>query len=218
MKKLLLTTILGLAGLFQVPGIVSAGDAFGLFTCGCCRKCGCEVCIRPYNAFTPVLCGTICADNCFPSCGNQCGCGPMGYGMQGQMPPGPMVPMAPVPPQMMPGQMAPELPQGYPSMPGQMAPSLNQSIPGAVPEGAEKLPAPKAPQPLPEPMASPGNNMVPSPMPRGPAMTRAYPGMMPYGMVQPVGYYPVYYPCYWYGYGYAPMMPTVGGYYNPAAR
>lgn len=209
MKKLLIT-ILGLAGLFQVPGIVSASDAFGLFTCGCCRKCGCEVCIRPYNAFSPVLCGTICGDNCFPCGGNQCGCGPVGYGMPGHMPPGPMVPMAPNPMmQGMPGEMAPPLPRGVP---------VPQAIPGAVPQVPEPLRAPKAPQPLPEPMATPGNNMVPSPMPRGPAMTGAYPGMMPYGMVQPVGYYPVYYPGYWYGYGYAPMMPTVGGYYNPAAR
>jgi len=53
-------------------------------------------------------------------------------------------------------------------------------------------------------------------MPKGPTTAALYPGMMPYGMVQPAGYYPMYYPTYnyGYGYGYPPMMPPYSGYYN----
>jgi hypothetical protein len=200
MKKLLLTAILGLAALIQVPGRTSAG-AFGLFTGqSCCGGCGCCVCIRPYNAFTPVLCGTIYSDCCWPSCGPQpghCGCGPTcGDGM-----PGPMVPMAFGP--MMPG----------PIMPGAMAPGALK--PGAL-SPAPTAPGQVAPELIPAPLKPPTGIEKPTAMPKGPT-TAAFPGMMPYGMVQPAGYYPMYYPAYnyGYGYGYAPMMPSYSGYYNP---
>jgi hypothetical protein len=186
MKKLLLFAILGLAALIQVPGTTRAGT-FGLFTHGCCGGCGCGVCIRPYNAFSPVFCGTVCSDCCCPSWPQpgHGGCGP--GGCDGA--PGPMISMMPGP--MMSGPMMPSL-MPYPT-------------PG------------KPPEPLPAPLTAPTNNQLPTAMPKGPVTAGMYPGMMPYGMVQPVGYYPMYYPGYnygyGYGYGYSQMTPY--GYYNP---
>ena len=58
-----------------------AGGSFGLFYCGRCCNQG-AVCIRPYNAFTPVLCGDVTG---YGGCG-QGGCSPIaapcayGYG------------------------------------------------------------------------------------------------------------------------------------------
>ena len=73
MKKLLLTALLalGACGLTAAP---SFGWTFGLIPhhgcCGhffhhCCNSC-CNFCVRPYNAFSPVACGNICLDGCYP--------------------------------------------------------------------------------------------------------------------------------------------------------
>ena len=78
MKKLLLTAFLGLALSFMGANPVDAGcSTFGLFTCGSCNGgCnGCGILIRPYNAFTPVLCGLPCGGGCQQGCG-QGGCNP----------------------------------------------------------------------------------------------------------------------------------------------
>ena len=76
MKKLLFSSILGLAalGLSAAP---SQAWTFGLiphhcwpcscFGCGCDKCCG-TVCIRPYNAFSPVASGSMCFDGCNPFC------------------------------------------------------------------------------------------------------------------------------------------------------
>jgi hypothetical protein len=84
MKKLLTAAVLavGLIGLSARP---APAGAFGLFYCHSCCCCGgCNVCLRPYNAFTPVVCGNLCCDGCVPFCptGAYAGaaCGPVGAG------------------------------------------------------------------------------------------------------------------------------------------
>jgi hypothetical protein len=80
MKKLLLTALLalGTSGLTAGP---SFAWTFGLIPHhGCCggRHCcgGCNFCVRPYNAFSPVACGNICLDGCSPfGTGGGCGAG-----------------------------------------------------------------------------------------------------------------------------------------------
>ena len=67
MNKLLLSALLGLATVALTPALSQAGT-FGLFYCGhcCCSKC--NFCVRPYNAFTPVVCGCLCCDGVLPFC------------------------------------------------------------------------------------------------------------------------------------------------------
>src|SRR3954451_12223106 len=80
MKKLLLAGVLAVAtcGLVAAP---SFAGAFGLFTCGGCCSCGCNFCVRQYNAFSPVCCGSITCDGCLPIAG--CGAGGQGLNYSG---------------------------------------------------------------------------------------------------------------------------------------
>ncbi len=94
MKKLTLAAILSLAvaAVWTTP---SPAWTFGLIVhhgcCGCgCHGCGFNICCRPYNAFTPVCCGTLCCDGCCPiNMGGGCGpamagpCGPCDGGACG---------------------------------------------------------------------------------------------------------------------------------------
>jgi hypothetical protein len=88
MKKLLPSAILALV----VSGVMTSqsfgwGCCFGLIPhhgcCGCCG-CGAQFCVRQYNAFSPVCCGTVFCDGCCPfgACGGGggygCGMGPVG--------------------------------------------------------------------------------------------------------------------------------------------
>src|SRR5438067_3219527 len=64
MKKLL---FLGLVSLAAVGA--SARDARAWFGCchdRCCNKYTTKLCVRPYNAFSPVAYGNIVADGCMP--------------------------------------------------------------------------------------------------------------------------------------------------------
>jgi hypothetical protein len=89
MKKLLPSAILALV----VSGVVTSqsfgwGCCFGLIPhhgCGCCG-CGAQFCVRQYNAFSPVCCGTIYCDGCSPfgppgGGYGGCGMGPGGCGL-----------------------------------------------------------------------------------------------------------------------------------------
>jgi hypothetical protein len=85
MKKLFSSALLALA----VSGFAASPSfawTFGLFphSCGCCG-CGAKFCVRQYNAFSPVCCGTICCDGCCPFGGGGMGggCGPCADGMCG---------------------------------------------------------------------------------------------------------------------------------------
>jgi hypothetical protein len=84
MKNLLSSTVLALvvSGALTAPSF--AGCCFGLFPkmCGCCG-CGAKFCVRQYNAFSPVCCGTVFCDGCCPfgTCGGYGGYGPYGCGM-----------------------------------------------------------------------------------------------------------------------------------------
>ena len=61
MKRLLVVASLAVAAL-----CLSAGPASARLFCGlCCKESW--FCVKPYNAFSPVACGTITPD-CFPGC------------------------------------------------------------------------------------------------------------------------------------------------------
>src|SRR5262245_37642285 len=66
MKKRLLVGLLALTALVWNTPLSYAGLLHR-----CCGKCcGCkysmQLCIRPYNAFSPICCGSICGDCCCP--------------------------------------------------------------------------------------------------------------------------------------------------------
>lgn len=70
MNKLLPTAVLGLLALGLAAPQARAGKFFGLCPCSCGHCCGCNLCIKPYNAFSPVFSGCMClGDNCAPPCG-----------------------------------------------------------------------------------------------------------------------------------------------------
>lgn len=66
MKKLLALGLLSVAALGFATAPASAWwPCFPLK--GCCKnKCCSTICIRQYNAFTPVCCGSLCCDGCCP--------------------------------------------------------------------------------------------------------------------------------------------------------
>jgi hypothetical protein len=79
MKRLLTVAVFALLACAGLATPTFAGS-FGLFSCG--RHCDkCAVCIRPYNAFTPVLCGDVTGYTS-GGCG-QGGCGQGGCGQGG---------------------------------------------------------------------------------------------------------------------------------------
>jgi len=63
MKKLLILATLA----FVSAPMAQAGGTFGLFTCKSCSNC--NVCVRPYNAFSPVCLPNIGCDGFSNSCG-----------------------------------------------------------------------------------------------------------------------------------------------------
>jgi hypothetical protein len=65
MRKLLLAAVLGLAGVGLTTEKASAWIFPCLFHSWRCRDCA-TLCIKPYNAFSPIAYGSICADGCFP--------------------------------------------------------------------------------------------------------------------------------------------------------
>ncbi|HZU37358.1 MAG TPA: hypothetical protein VFA18_15650, partial [Gemmataceae bacterium] len=84
MKKLIVFASLSVAGL-----ILSSSQASAWWCHHCCHdnKCCTTICLRPYNAFTPVCCGNLSCNGCCPinmtqgCCGNgACGYGGYGYG------------------------------------------------------------------------------------------------------------------------------------------
>jgi hypothetical protein len=152
MKKVLTVALLSLS--LTGPAVPSASaGAFGLFpSCGCCG-CGCSVCIRQYNAFSPVCCGTMFCDGCMPfgNCGaggcggpagpwglnymGQAGCGACGAGgcgpggcaaNFGQLPPTGGMPVVP------PGATVESMPQAMPTGPTS-ATTVAVGQPGAYP-------------------------------------------------------------------------------------
>ena len=66
MKKLISAALLSVAALGMTSSQASAWPLQKLF----CKNC-CTVCVRPYNAFTPVCYGSICGDGCCPIQYNQ---------------------------------------------------------------------------------------------------------------------------------------------------
>jgi hypothetical protein len=71
MKKLLPSALLALS----VIGFTSADSFAGCFgliphhgCCGHCGHCGAMFCVRQYNAFSPVACGSLCLDGVAPFC------------------------------------------------------------------------------------------------------------------------------------------------------
>jgi hypothetical protein len=124
MKKLVCVAILSLAGVG-----LSTGEASAWFFCHhCCGKA--VICVRPYNAFSPSVFGTLCADGCYPfSCPGaggcmpppppwMCGappwmgggcCGPMDGGSPGGSPAPPAAKTATAPVMLLPGAVTPTM-------------------------------------------------------------------------------------------------------------
>jgi hypothetical protein len=184
MKKLLFLGLLSLASVAALPP--SAQAWFHHLCCHHCNDCTTTIRVRPYNAFSPICCGTLDCVGCCPmnfGCGQQprCGpscfqsacCGPQSCFTSGCCDSGCLPPAGQPMPQTAPGQ---PMPQG---VPGQQF-------------------TPPNPQPL-----NPGAFMMPMQNP----MAYGY----GYGPVQPVSYQqpmvnPYYYynnqqqaPSYWYG-------------------
>jgi hypothetical protein len=63
MRKLLL---LGLLSLGMVSATSSSAQAWFFHNCCGCNSCTTTLCIKPYNAFSPVAYGNIVADGCMP--------------------------------------------------------------------------------------------------------------------------------------------------------
>ena len=64
MKRFFLATVLSVTAVALAGGQASA---FPL-RCKCYNKC-CTFCVKPYNAFSPVCCGTLFCDGCCPQFG-----------------------------------------------------------------------------------------------------------------------------------------------------
>ena len=193
MKKLMFAALLSLAGV----GLNADQAKVWLFCHHCCRSCA-TICVKPYNAFSPSVFGSICAD----------GCCPVQFGNHG--PCGPPPPWYGAPCCAAPGCGGPGC-AGMPGcgdggcMAGPLMPPMMMAQPGGLPN--LQAPPGAAPQMLPPggyPNYQPPN---PSPLPNGPAapttgglyypsgvQTAAY-----YGYA-PTNYYPGYaqsYPSYW---------------------
>lgn len=160
MKKLLFSSILGLAAL-GMSAAPSHAWTFGLiphhcwpcscFGCGCDKCCG-TVCIRPYNAFSPVASGSMCFDGCNPFCcggypGGNPGCyggGPVGMTLPAcDGCPTADAPAAPGAPTATPAAPAPAANPGS----GAQALPYNGPMSAAVPYGYGPMAPPNAAQP-----------------------------------------------------------------------
>jgi len=178
MKKLLLAALLSLAGVG-----LSAGESFA-WPLHCFRRCcagSATICVKPYNAFSPSVFGSITADGCFPMAianhgpcypppafGPPPGFGPMGCGMDGA------------------GCGACFAGAG-PGGPGMAGPP--PGAPMMMPPGAG-VPNFQAPPPTPMPPGNPaGAQAWASPL----QAAGYYPGYAPMPWMQPQGY-----PGYWY--------------------
>ena len=137
MKKVLFSSILGLASLCLGAAPSQAGT-FGLFV-GCgpcggrhCGKCCSTICIHPYNAFSPVASGSMCFDGCSPFC-NTCPAGFPGggacHGFNQGAPACNGCPTDACAPSQLPGPGAQAMPYGGPIPPAYgYAPAYPQSV------------------------------------------------------------------------------------------
>jgi hypothetical protein len=202
MKKKLLVGLLSAAMLALNGPAAQAGLLFGhCHGCGHC-KCGkysTYLCIRPYNAFSPVCCGSVTCIGCCPMMGG------MGFGMGG--------PEACMP-SCFNGCCGPSYASSGCCDSGCLPPA------GAVANGpAGQAPnAPLTPQPngpttptftAPGPTPIPTSQQWPAPLPYGYGVVQTAGYQQPYPVPQPA-YYPGYYPGYNAGYypGYYPTMPS----------
>jgi hypothetical protein len=188
MKKLSALVVSSLAALAAVTGQASA------WCHDCCNQCCATICLRQYNAFTPVCCGSLSCTGCCPVTFSGFGNAP---------PPGPAW-----------GGMPPYGPPayGYGAPPAMVAAPHADGAPGPVlaptqpagpnpPAVLPNSPAPTFRAPMPSP-----NESAPATAPATPPSARALP-YPPYGQFQAVGYYPGYY------YGYAPAGYAMPGYW-----
>jgi hypothetical protein len=188
MKRLLFAAVLSVAGAVLTTGQASAG----LFN----KCCGCTttICIRPYNAFSPVCCGALACDGCFPFAGGPGAGQPQGWG-SGYCCPSPW--------------SCGTCPSGYS---GDSCGTCS-SGPGMPPATAQTAPAPGSLPPVNNVPTMQGPPLAPMPVgTNSGAMARPYP-------VQAANYWAGYYPAYnpapmqqaYPGYGY----PGYGYNYNP---
>jgi hypothetical protein len=194
MKKLLFLGLLSVAAIGIAPRDAHAWFLDWCRSC-CCDRCTTKLCIKPYNAFSPVAYGSIVADGCMPI---------NIYG--GCRPPLPM-PSCFGCPSYGPGCCTSgccdvgclPAPGSYANAPQMSAPAM-QSPPVPLPNPGPQF-QPPAPQLLhqsaymvPMPM-QPAYGYNPMPMPTG----YGYNPMYPYAMPPMNGYAPPQVPAYWYG-------------------
>ena len=208
MKKRLLT------GLLSVLTLALNGPAaqawFGCHKC-CKSKCCMNICVRPYNAFSPVCCGNITTiGGCCPMFGG--GMGGMG-GMGGGGPccgPSCM-------PSCFSGGCAPSYASSGCCDSGCLPPAAGAPAPPAPNVPLSPMPNGPGPQnftpPMPTPMSS-NSQQVPAPMAYGYSGVQTVGYQPSYPAYQP-SYYPGYYPGYTPAYypGYSPMTPAVPAYW-----
>lgn len=189
MKRMLIIAALGLAGLGLGSGQANAW-IFSHFCRSCHKCCDGTICLKQYNAFSPVASGSLVVDGCLPIFANTngpwpsyggMGCGPMGCGADGGYLGG--APLAA-------GQTLPD---------GAVPPGT--TVPGATTPTSEP-PVFNAPTPTPAPAAGPAARMARPPIQMAGYRPPYFPG---YG-------YPGYgYPGYGYpGYGYGAPTPNYG--------
>ncbi len=194
MKKRILVSLLSVAALALNGPAAQAW--FGFRHCCGCSKYSTYLCIRPYNAFSPVCCGSITATGCCPMFGG------MGFGGPGYPPP--------------------SMPSCFNSC---CAPSYSSSgccDSGCLPPAGAVAPVPNPqgqslpPSPMPN---GPGGPTFTPPNPTPMPTSQHWQAPLPYnyGVVQTAGYqqpYPVPQPAYYPGYypgsypGYYPMTPA----------
>jgi hypothetical protein len=187
MKRFLLAAVLSVGAIALTGG---QAPAFPL-RCKCYNKC-CTFCVKPYNAFSPVCCGTLFCDGCCPQFGcrtQQYPAGP-GAGCEAGYPDGACADGS------CGGGDACSSPAYLPSAgaPGSQAPVMTGPATG------RQLPIPsttpfQAPAPLPLPNGSGAQSSYPLPF-GAPVQPVAYP--YGYQAVPPMGYLPPNFPNYWY--------------------
>lgn len=205
MKRFLLAAVLSVGALALSREPASAG-----YFHHCCNKC-CTFCCRPYNAFSPICCGTLFCDGCCPQFGCQMHNPPAGPGPYGDAGcPGGVCAA---------GGVCPD--GGFPD-----GACVDGSCGGGVPwSGPASLPAasgtdgqapattgpatgPATGGQLPMPGTTPFQAPTPQPLPNGTGIQSSYP--LTYSLPVQPSTYPVSYP-----HGYQPAYPPTPMGYPP---
>lgn len=189
MKRFLLAAVLSVGTLALTSGQASAFP----FRCKCYNKC-CTFCVKPYNAFSPVCCGTLFCDGCCPQFGCKTQQFPAGPCCEAGHPDGACAD----------GSCGGGAPWSGPAyLPSASGPGVQlPAMTGPASDGQLPIPSTtpfQPPSPLPLPNGTGAQSYYPRPY-AAPVQPVAYPyGYQPaYPPVPPMGYLPPNVPNYWY--------------------